>query len=961
MSCFRVSLLWTLGLAIGSVSAAQAVTFTVDSAADLVDAVPGDGVCAAADGTCTLRAAVMEANALPGADTIAFTPALNGIPIILNIPCDPGGCSIDVATNGDLDVIDELTVAGNGAANTVIQGGPTLAAAVDRVFDASARLTLSGVTIRFGNESESYGRGGGIRSTAALTISDSVIADNQALNANIGVGGGIASSAELALTRVTIRNNTASNGGGVFWDPLKPVLLTVAESTFDHNHAVGAGASGTGGGLFTDYYSAGPSGLVTDSTFSGNTASQDGCAILWQREGTLRLDSATIADNCVAGPAAAVVVASYGYSSTASSAEVVLKNTIVSSAAGLDNCRVDASWGPPRGFTSEGYNLASDVSCPLAQPGDVQGTDPVLGPLANNGGPTSTHLPLAGSPAIDRGTPTECPPIDQRGLGRPANGGGGPVCDKGSVEVGAGPPPPPPVTASIGGVVWDDADASGTQNGGEPGLIGVQVCLFPTVPSLCTTTTVGGAYQLSNLAPGTYDVYIRLPLDRVSTTPRSVHLSVAAGPAARVDFGTLIPPPQPAQLSVNAAWHGSTLPVMLTDRPLHLVATPGCVAATVTATLSAAGASRTQALTPAGGGTWETTFAPPFHSGAIYTATIDVSCADGTTQQFVGSLQFVDPSGTVRDGCTGRRLGGATVSLLKNEPYGSASYVMPDPGEHVPTDNPELTTADGVFAWDVVPGRWKVVASKAGYGSVTVGPFDVPPPATGLDITLVPTIGCNTPPVATDDAYTTDQGATLTVPAPGALGNDTDVDGNPLTAILVTNAANGSVALAADGSFTYTPNASFFGIDHFTYKASDGRDDSNVATVTITVRKVNRPPVAKDDAYTTTRNRAFFIAPPGVLANDSDPEGSSLTAKLVRGAAHGVVLLSANGSFVYLPKRGFVGTDTFTYQASDGVNTSNLATVTINVVRKKEHDKDDGDDRDEHDHEHGDREDRGRR
>jgi VCBS repeat-containing protein len=220
----------------------------------------------------------------------------------------------------------------------------------------------------------------------------------------------------------------------------------------------------------------------------------------------------------------------------------------------------------------------------------------------------------------------------------------------------------------------------------------------------------------------------------------------------------------------------------------------------------------------------------------------------------------------------------------------------------------------------------------------------------GLDITLMRTGGCNTPPVANDDAYATDQGTTLTVPAPGVLGNDTDADHDVLHAVLVANAAHGAVTLAADGSFTYAPSATFFGADSFTYKASDGRDDSNVATVTITVRKVNRPPVAKDDAYTTTRNRAFFIAAPGVLANDKDPEGSSLRAVLVQKAAHGVVLLSANGSFVYLPKPGFVGKDTFTYRASDGVNVSNIATVTVNVVKRDKHDKDDDDDRDQQEH-----------
>jgi len=177
--------------------------------------------------------------------------------------------------------------------------------------------------------------------------------------------------------------------------------------------------------------------------------------------------------------------------------------------------------------------------------------------------------------------------------------------------------------------------------------------------------------------------------------------------------------------------------------------------------------------------------------------------------------------------------------------------------------------------------------------------------------------------------------------------------------VLVTNAGHGSVALSADGSFTYTPSASFFGTDSFTYKAHDGRDDSNVATVTLTIRKVDRPPVARDDAYKTRKNEPFVIFAPGVLGNDSDPEGTRLRATLVRPAARGLVVLSHDGLFVYLPKPGFTGTDTFTYRASDGVQSSNTATVTITVEKKKgkghghgHDDDDDHDDRDEDDHRH---------
>src|SRR5207248_5846022 len=92
-------------------------------------------------------------------------------------------------------------------------------------------------------------------------------------------------------------------------------------------------------------------------------------------------------------------------------------------------------------------------------------------------------------------------------------------------------------------------------------------------------------------------------------------------------------------------------------------------------------------------------------------------------------------------------------------------------------------------------------------------------------------------PVAQGDAYTTAQGTPLSVAvAQGVLANDSDVDGDALTAQLVSGPAHGSLALNGDGSFTYTPDAPYSGPDSFTYKANDGQLDSNVATVTLTVQ-----------------------------------------------------------------------------------------------------------------------------
>jgi hypothetical protein len=112
----------------------------------------------------------------------------------------------------------------------------------------------------------------------------------------------------------------------------------------------------------------------------------------------------------------------------------------------------------------------------------------------------------------------------------------------------------------------------------------------------------------------------------------------------------------------------------------------------------------------------------------------------------------------------------------------------------------------------------------------------------GLEDTAYTTITVvdNVAPVAFDDGYGTNENTALNVSAPGVLGNDTDADGDAITAILVSSASHGALTLNGDGSFTYTPTANYAGSDSFTYKANDGELDSNVATVTITVIEVLR-------------------------------------------------------------------------------------------------------------------------
>ena len=105
----------------------------------------------------------------------------------------------------------------------------------------------------------------------------------------------------------------------------------------------------------------------------------------------------------------------------------------------------------------------------------------------------------------------------------------------------------------------------------------------------------------------------------------------------------------------------------------------------------------------------------------------------------------------------------------------------------------------------------------------------------GSDSVTFSVNSANDPPLANDDTYITSEDTVLKVSIPGVLGNDTDTDNDPLTAVKETDPTHGTLTLNSDGSFTYTPDTGFAGEDTFTYKANDGIADSNIATVSITV------------------------------------------------------------------------------------------------------------------------------
>lgn len=169
--------------------------------------------------------------------------------------------------------------------------------------------------------------------------------------------------------------------------------------------------------------------------------------------------------------------------------------------------------------------------------------------------------------------------------------------------------------------------------------------------------------------------------------------------------------------------------------------------------------------------------------------------------------------------------------------------------------------------------------------------------------------------------------------AQGVVLNDADDDGDLLRAVLVRGPQAGQLVLNPNGSFAYVPAFGFVGLDSFVYAVTDGTFFSEAATVELDVQRLpNAPPRAADDSYAASAGQALRVgAEAGVLAGDTDPEGGMLRAVLADAPGRGMLVLAADGGFVYTPDPDFVGTDSFTYLAVDAGGAQSLATVTIVV------------------------------
>jgi hypothetical protein len=356
-------------LILATFSTAQAATFTVKTEADLKDTKPGDGLCITAYKACTLRAAIEEANALPGDDDIVFGSSFQA----------PNPPKTILLKHGPLEITSNLSITGTGARQLMIDGNHQQRVLYVSVYPETLNVTINFLTIQNGYAYAPF----------------------------VSFAAGIVNNENLFLTGVTVRNNYALNednpyqgekGGGIG----NSGYLLLNHSTVSGNKA------GIGGGIYNE-----GSMHVRNSTISGNSSFYHGGGI-YQEQGHARIVNTTIANN--------VAPASIGGGIIVWSGDFFLANTIVASNyAEFDNDITGK-------IISEGNNLIKTRGSSTGYVASdlPHGTDASLGALKNNGGHTDTHALLSGSPAIDAGSncsfllPAGCDGefyYDQRGAG----------------------------------------------------------------------------------------------------------------------------------------------------------------------------------------------------------------------------------------------------------------------------------------------------------------------------------------------------------------------------------------------------------------------------------------------------------------------------------------------------------------------------------------------------------------
>jgi hypothetical protein len=243
-----------------------AVNFNVNDTGDTLDAIPGDGLCADGTGQCTLRAAIGEANALAGADTITLPAGTYTISLVAALE--------DANAGGDFDITQSLTITGAGQASTIVQAAATPGTATERVFHnitVGQTLTLEKMTIQNGRLTTTSGtnaRGGGFRNDGMMALNFVTVQNN--VGAQVG-GGGYNSGASLTLHNTTFTGNTCSFTTTCFGGGLASLAgsVNIGASTFTSN--VSTATTAANSGVAAGYYGQDTSTTINNSSFNSNT------------------------------------------------------------------------------------------------------------------------------------------------------------------------------------------------------------------------------------------------------------------------------------------------------------------------------------------------------------------------------------------------------------------------------------------------------------------------------------------------------------------------------------------------------------------------------------------------------------------------------------------------------------------------------------------------------------------
>lgn len=754
-----------------------------------------------------------------------------------------------------------------------------------------AQLTITDSLIS-GNTSAAEAGGVGVADADAF-ITNTTVSGNEAVT---GRGGGVGmiglnNDPVLFLDRVSIDNNiAASDGGGV---AVIDADFNFANTTISNNNA-----AGNGGGLAFSTSDGSASPLVIFSTIASNQTGGFGGNVA-VNGGETRFLAAIIAD-----PLGGVSIPARNF----------------------------VSGGP--GQLSGSFSLVTDTSASFSPNENLIGVDPLLGPLADNGGSVRTRALLTNSPAIDAGLDASFR-VDARNRPRPVDGDGDGMAtsDIGAFEALSQPND----GLEINGVIFVDENSNGLdasderlpgvtvrlfRDGGN-GVFGGDDTLVDSVESETLSSSNPGGYSFADLNAGLYFV-----VQDVASTPA----------------GLIAPPPAPLTLSADQFNFIQTIDNFSQTAQQFTVDLNAPQAGDTVAAPEAIGGSRGLDLTYL--------FGPGLLDADVIAGSgLALSASAGTGGRFLlaysgsnssglGGVDLTggqDNAGIVIRGSTDDSSGVAIIELFdENNQVLIATTQLPFGGDanvFVPFSEFSSGFSSGL-PFDITSIESIVVRGimSSGQDSFLAGIASAQRGVIVANLanqpnSIVPFV------TAAPDSANVEEDSAVTI---DVLANDSTNIG-VLRIVSVSGASNGTVTIV-NGQVVYTPNPDYFGADSFTYEVTNAplgsTGQTSNAVVSIDVSPVDDPPVAGDDRFATTQPSSLTLLFSELLSNDSagpSNESQALSITSVTQPGAGSVLLTTTG-IVFSPPPSFTGTTSFTYTVRDDEGATDTATVTIDVL-----------------------------